>query len=166
MTLPIAATLGSVIVAAGQSATEHIAITPNPATLTALVLTCSGLPAKASCRFAPNPVPTGSTTINVVMTITTMAPTTSALQRLPRFYADWLGATGMGLIAVIVIGVRRKSRRKNPILGAFSLMVLLMAIGCGAFRQTQGTPSGANIVTLTGATSSFTHSTSFRLTVN
>jgi len=72
----------------------------------------------------------------------------------------------MGLIAVIVIGVRRKSRRKNPILGAFSLMVLLMAIGCGAFRQTQGTPSGANIVTLTGATSSFTHSTSFRLTVN
>jgi len=119
----------------------------------------------SSAPTTPNPVPRGSTTTSVVMTITTMAPTMSALQRLPRFYADWLGATGMGLIGV-VIGVRRKSRRKTLILGALSLMVLLMAIGCGALRQTQGTPSGTNTVTVTGATTSFTHSTSFRLIVN
>jgi hypothetical protein len=161
----IAATLHSIIVTAGQPATEHITITPNPATLTTLVLTCAGLPARARCTFAPNPVPPGSTTTNVVMTITTTAMT-SALQRLPRFYAHWLGLTSMGSISVVVIGVRRRSRKKALILGAFSLMVLLLAIGCGALQQTPGTPSGATTVTVTGATTSFTHSTTFTLTVN
>jgi hypothetical protein len=162
----IALTLPSVIVTAGQPATEHITITPNVATLTPLTLTCSGLPAKASCTFAPNPVPAGSAATDVVMTITTTAPPASALQHPPRVYANWLGFTSMGLIGVVVVGVRRKSRKKAIVLCAFSLLVLLMAIGCGSRQQTPTIPSGASTVTVTGSTTSFTHSTTFTLTVN
>jgi hypothetical protein len=100
------------------------------------------------------------------MTITTTASTTWALQRPRRFYADWLGFPSVGLIGVVVVGVRRKSRKKTLILGGFSLMALLLAIGCGAGQQTPGTSSGTSTVTVTGSTASFTHSTTFTLTVN
>jgi hypothetical protein len=162
----IAPTLPSVIVTPGQPATDHITITPNPVTLTALTLTCSGLPAKASCAFAPNPVSPGLATTDVVLTIATTGSTTSAMQRPPTFYADWPGLASIGLMGMMVAGVRRKSRKKALILGAFSLVVLLMAIGCGALQQTPGTPSGASTVTVTGSTTGFTHSTTFTLTVN
>ena len=162
----IASTLPSVIVTAGQPATDHITITPNPATLTALRFTCSGLPAKASCTFTPNPVPPGSGPTDVVMTITTAASATSALQRPQRLYTDWLGFTSMGLIGLVVVGVHRKSRKRALILGACSLTVLLMAIGCGARQQTPGIPSDTSTVTVTASTTSFTHSTTFTLTVN
>jgi hypothetical protein len=124
------------------------------------------VPAKASCTFAPNPVQAGSAPTDVVMTITTTASAASALQQPRVFYADWMGFTSMGFIGVVFVGVRRKSRRKALILGAFSLIVLLMAMGCGGHQPTPGTPRGTSTVTVTGSTTSFTHSTTFTLTVN
>jgi hypothetical protein len=167
----IVPTLTSVTVTAGQSVTDHITITPNPTTLTALNFTCSGLPAKASCTFAPNPVPPGSALTDVVMTISTTGSTTSALARPRMLYADWLGFTSMGLIGVVVIGGRRKSRKKAAILVTLSLMAVLMAVGCGGHSQqtpstVPGTPSGTSRVTVTGSTTGSTHSTTFTLTVN
>jgi hypothetical protein len=164
-------TLPAVTVTAGQSVIDHITITPNPATLTALNFTCSGLPAKSSCTFAPNPVLPGSAPTDVVMTITTTASTTSALERPRTLYAAWLGLTSMGLIGVVVIGASKKGRKKAIILGALSLMVVLMAIGCGGHSQptpvtVPGTPAGTSTVTVTGSTTGFTHSTTFTLTVN
>jgi len=82
----IAPTLPSVTVKAGDSVIEHFTITPVPATTTALTFTCSGLPAKATCTFAPNPLPPGSTPTDIVMTIHTMA-STSAAQASRVFYA-------------------------------------------------------------------------------
>ena len=161
----IAPTIPAVTVTVGQRVTNHITITPNPTTLTALTFTCSGLPAKTSCTFAPNPVPPAAAPKDVVMTITTTASTTSALQRPRVFYADWLGFASMGLVGVVVVGVRRKSRRAL-ILGALSLLIMLMAIGCGGRHETPGTPSGTSTVTVTGSTTGFTHSTTFTLTVN
>lgn len=162
----IAPTLHSVTVTAGQSATDHITLTPNPTTLTAVTFTCSGLPAKSNCSFSPNPAPAGSAPTDVVMTITTTASTSAAVEHPRVFYADWLGFTSMGLIGVVLVGVRRKNRKKALIIGVFSLMVLLMTIGCGSRQQIPGTPSGTSTVTVTASTSSSTHSTTFTLTVN
>jgi hypothetical protein len=166
----VAPTLPPVTVAAGQPAIVHITITPVPATITALHLICSGLPAKASCTFSPNPVPPGSASTEVVATITTTASTTSALQRQPGVYSSWMGFTGMGLIGLVAAGVRRIKRksRKSVLLGAFSVMVLLMIMGCGSLQVTPGatgTPSGTFTVTMTGSNSSFSHSTTLTLTV-
>jgi len=163
----IVRTLPSVSVTAGQSATDHITITPALATLTALTFTCSGLPAKTSCTFAPNQIPPGSTPTDVVMTITTTASTISALEHPRVLYADWLGFSSMGLMGLVVIGVRRKNRKKSVALGV-SLMLMLTIVGCGG-RSTvtvPGTPLGTSTVTVTGATTSFTHSTTLTLTVN
>ena len=164
-------TLPSVAVTAGQSATEHISDTPNPATLTPLSFTCSGLPAKASCSFSPNPVLPGSVPTDVVMTITTTASTTAALERPRTLYAAWLGFTSLGFVGLVLMGGRRKIRGKAGILGFLAVTVVLLAIGCGG-RSVQppttvsGTPQGTSTITVTGATTGFTHSTTFTLTVN
>jgi hypothetical protein len=63
---------------------------------------------------------------------------------------------------------RRKSCKKVVILGAFSMMVVLMTMGCGALQTgpgTIGTPPGTFTVILTGSNASFTHSTTVTLTV-
>jgi hypothetical protein len=82
-------------------------------------------------------------------------------------YASWLGFSGLGLIGVVVLGGRRKSRKKSVALGAFSLMVVLMTVGCGGSSQETipGTPLGTSAVTVTGSTTAFTHSITFTLTV-
>jgi hypothetical protein len=166
----IAPTLPSVTVTAGQSATQHITITPNPATLTGLAFTCSGLPAKTTCSFTPNPVPPGPAPTDVVMTITTTASTTAASVHPRIFYAAWLASTSLGLFGVVLLGGRRKQRKKAAIVSAFTLMLVLLAMGCGGHTKQPpatipGTASGTSTVTVTGSTASFTHSTTFTLTV-
>jgi hypothetical protein len=162
-------TLSSVTVTAGQTATEHITIAPNPATLTSLNFSCSGLPAKTACAFAPNPVPPGSTPVDVVMSITTTAATTAAMRRPQTFYAGWLAFSGLGWLGLVVIG-RKKFRKASLILGALALMLVLLAVGCGGSPHTPvtvpGTPAGSYTITVTGSTTGFTHSTTFTLTVN
>jgi hypothetical protein len=166
----IVPTLPSVTVVAGQSATQHIAITPSPATVTALSFSCSGLPAKTSCSFSPNPVLPGLFPTDVVMTITTTASTTAALERPRTLYAGWLAFTSMGLVGVVLMGGYRKGRKKVGTVSAMALMMVLLAVGCGG-RSVQppvtilGTPQGTSTITVTGSTSGFTHSTTFMLVV-
>jgi len=102
------------------------------------------------------------------MTITTTASTTAALQRTGELYAGWLGFSSMGWIGVMVLGSRRKARKKTVVLGAFSLLLVLMTAGCGdggSHSTVPGTPLGTSTVTVTGANANFTHSTTFTLTV-
>ena len=164
----IAPTLPSVTVTAGQSVGEHITITPNPLTLTALTLTCPIVPAKTTCTFAPSSIPPGSAPTDVVMTIATTASTTAALQHTGELYAGWLGFGSMGWIGVMVLGSHRKARKKTVVLGAFSLLLVLMTASCGgggSHSTVPGTPLGTSTVTVTGANANFTHSTTFTLTV-
>jgi hypothetical protein len=165
----IVPTLPSISVTAGQPVIEHILVTPTPLTLTALTFACSQMPAKTTCTFAPNSVPAGSTQTDVVMTITTTASTTAALAHPQGFYAGWLGFGSMGLVGMVILGGRRKTSKKSIALGAFSLMIVLMTIGCGgggsSLHTVPGTPPGTSTVTVTGSTAAFTHSTTFTLIV-
>jgi hypothetical protein len=166
----IASTLPTVTMTAGQSVTDRITLTPSPATLSAVTFTCSGLPAKTTCTFAPNQVAAGSAPTNVVMTITTTAATAMGLRGPRAFYASWLGFSAAGLFGMVVVGVRKKSRKKAVVLATFSLILMLLMIGCGGGHvgsgTVPGTPSGTSTVTVTGASTHFTHSATLRLTVN
>ncbi len=167
----ITPTLPAITIKAGQSATDHLTLTPTT-TLTALTFSCSGLPAKASCSFTPNPVPGGSATADVVLTITTTAngvPAVQASRGESRFLcANWLGLSGMGLIGIVFAGIRRKGRNQASMLAFFSLMLVLMTVGCGSdfdIGKVAGTPPGTSTVTVTGSTTSITRSTTLTLTV-
>jgi hypothetical protein len=86
----------------------------------------------------------------------------------PRvFYASWLGFSA-GLLGMVVVGVRRKSG-KAVVLATFSLVLMLLMIGCGGGHvgsgTVPGTPSGTSTVTVTGTSTHFTHSATLRLTV-
>ena len=72
---------------------------------------------------------------------------------------------------MVLIGARKKSRKAVVVLGAVSLMVVLLAVGCGGGSMrtpvtVPGTRPGTSTVTVTGTTTGFTHSTTFTLTVN
>jgi hypothetical protein len=166
----IAPTLPTVSVTAGQSGTEHITMTPTPVTSNTVTFSCSHLPAKTSCSFVPATVAAGSVPVDVVLTVTTTAATTSALQRPRELYAAWLPFTGLGLAGLVTIGRRRKFRKSAILLTFLFLMFSGLLIGCGSGSHTPittpGTPAGTYTVTVTGTSTTVTHSTTFSLTVN
>src|SRR5215831_6379276 len=109
---------------------------------------CSGLPAKSSCTFAPNPVPPGTSPTDVTVTISTTATTTASLNQPRGFYAAWLGLSSMGLIGLAgLVAVGNKKNRKNAvILGGLALMTVLMLVSCGGTPKPTipGTPQGTS----------------------
>ena len=165
----IAPTLSSVTVTAGQSATEHITLVPNPATGAPITFACSGLPALSSCTFAPSTVPAGSPQVDVVLTISTTAAT-AALAHSQVFYAAWLPFSGLGLFGIVVIATRRRSRKAAAGFSVLALMLVILLNGCGGHPTTTttkpGTPAGTSVVTVTATSVTFTHSATFSLTVN
>jgi hypothetical protein len=165
----IAAKLPTISVTAGQQATDNVTITPNPSTLTPVTLTCSGLPAHSSCTFSPIQVQPGSVLTTVVVTINTTASSRAAIDGSRIFFAHWISFSGLGLIGMVFVGARGKNRLRVA-MGTLALLFLLTSLGCGsgtgsASLGTAGTPIGTSIVTVTGATATFTHSATIRLTV-
>jgi hypothetical protein len=160
----IAATLPSVSVTAGQSVTDHVTFTPNPGIGADMTMACSGLPAGASCTFAPAKVTAGSAQTDVLVTVATAASSAGAAR--PRIvYAAWLPFMGMGVIGLLFT-VPAKRRRASAVL---LLIFLFGAIGlmpaCGGV-STPGPKSHTHTVTVTGTSGNVTHTTNFSLTVN
>ncbi len=116
----------------------------------------------------PATVPAGSTETDIVMTITTTAPTT-VLARSQSFSAGWLAMTGLGLIGAI-LAIPSKRRKASALLMTLLFMGALTAlVGCGnSSRPTvvPGTPAGTYTVTVTGTSGSATQTTNLSLTVH
>lgn len=79
----------------------------------------------------------------------------------------WLPFTGFGAMGLVLIGTRKKNRRR---LATFAILTLaLMGVllsGCGGHKSTPGTPTGAFTVTATATNGAgVAHSTTFTLTV-
>jgi hypothetical protein len=170
----ISATLSSVTVTAGQTGTEHITFTPNPGIGAAMTLACSGLPSESSCSFVTNPVPAGSAQTDVVLNISTTAPS-AALARGGTLYAVWLPFSGLGVIGMIAAATPRKRRWAVLFLMGLLLMSLLPVLaGCGGSPgatatptpRDPGTPKGTSTITVTGTSGNVVHMTTFSLTVN
>jgi hypothetical protein len=168
----IAPTSPSVTVTAGQTATEHITMTPSPATGNTVTFSCSGLPGLSSCSFTPGTVPPGATPTDVVLTIMTTATTTSGLEHPRTFYAMWMPFSGLGLVGVVFMGLRRKNRKAAIMFTAMALVLILALAGCGGGGSTHtpittpGTPAGTYTITTTATSPATTKTTTFSLVVN
>jgi Subtilase family len=163
----LAATIPSVTVTAGSTATDHITVTPTPATGNTLTFSCSGLPALTACSFTPPTVPPGTAPTDVVISITT----TKAITKLegPRtYYAMWLPFTGIGLMGIVLMGARKRNRKAAAGLGSLVLMAMLLTLtSCGSSKPTPmpGTPPGTSTITVTATSTAQTKSATFTLVV-
>jgi len=160
------ATIPSVTVTAGASATEHFTLTPTPAIGSTVSFACSNLPAQATCTFVPATQPPTNSPVDIALTVATTAHTSSALERPRTFYATWLPLTGLGLIGIVVIGRRRRSPKSILVFTATAVMMLLALAGCGSSKNlATGTPAGTYTVTVTATAGATAQSTNFTLVV-
>jgi hypothetical protein len=176
----VASSTASQTVTAGGSGTYTIQVTPAPVPQnTAVTLSCSGLPSKASCSFNPASVTPGSAAASSTMTITTTAATTALLVPPARPFGNraagvlaMLAGFGMPLFGVVLIGAGKRPRKYLRLWLLLAIALLTMGmIACGGGSSTTksvtvpGTPAGTYTITVTGTAGSVSHSTTVQLVV-
>jgi uncharacterized repeat protein (TIGR01451 family) len=158
-------------VVAGNTATYSVFVSPSETFGANVSLSCSSLPAGASCGFTPSTLTFNgpgqqSSTLNVTTTVRPISTISSTRWSSP-FYAMWLMVPGLALF-----GLGSGKRRRNRLLGflllwtVFSLIVLLPA--CSQVKEQPaitGTPAGSYPLQVTATSGSFTKSQGFSLTV-
>jgi hypothetical protein len=159
----------------GSSGTTTVTIASAFGFSSAATLSCSGLPASASCSFSPTTVtPSSNGSVTSVLSITTAS---RASLRMPD-----LGGGGKVVFAVffpllltpwMFLGRARRSglgRLTCRLLLGFLLTgASLLASGCGGggpITTTHGTPAGTSTVTVTATSGSVSQSATLTLTVN
>jgi len=168
-------TNGVAMITAGQTANYILEITPlGPGGFTnSISMACSGLPASATCSFAPGTVTPGGTVTMVTVNISTKTRLAS-LHPLRHFYALSLPWAALLLVFGGVF-VDRSRRSKAALVAAsvtFGLCLSLVACGGGTGGNgttppppPQGTPAGSYSVTVTATSGRLTHHTSVSLAV-
>jgi len=141
----------------------------------AVSLSCSGLPANASCSFSPNSLKPGATKATSTLTITT---TDSSAENLPAGPArhnpignGWMQFQGLGVVGMVLAKGSKRSR-KTVILALLALLVvgMLFMTGCaggtGIGPQNQSpTTSQSYTITVTGTSGSLQHTLPLTLTI-
>ena len=157
--------------AAGYTATYQVQLTPHPIYSSGISLSCSNLPAGASCAFNPQSSTTLQSTSGATVTLsipTTARPivTPASIFLTPRFFAVWLTLPGMALLGV---GGNRRRRRILGILMfcvVFGMLVLLPACsGTTTQPPVSGTPAGTYSITVTATAGSDSKSQTVVLSV-
>jgi Bacterial Ig-like domain (group 3) len=127
----------------GESGKFTVTATPQGGFNLPLALSCTGLPANATCAFAPATIKSGSYTST--LTVQTAAP--SAKASAARSKAGWTGgATALACLCGLLMVPRRIRRRlqaRSILIGAVLLGIFAAISGCGADGSlTGGTPPG------------------------
>jgi uncharacterized repeat protein (TIGR01451 family) len=180
-TAPFSATSFAVAIApssqtvvAGQAAQFNVVVAPTQGVFGANVsLTCSSLPAGASCNFATSTLnlSSGAGSAATVLNLSTTAqPVTTASNREHRpLYALWFALPGMALLGLAGAG---RKRRRNILLGLIALMAFftmtLLQPACSSPKTqptVSGTPSGTYQITVTATSGSLNKTANFSLTV-
>jgi hypothetical protein len=168
------ATLGSISVNAGSSATYQMTIGSISGFKQPILFACSGAPAASTCTVSPSTVtPGGATTTVQVIVNTTARSSALPVSENPPVRPLGLTVLALGLMMLTLAAMLKGRRRLVLALPAFAL--LIAGIGCGGGGGSSpnppppgggsGTPSGTYVLTITGTSGSQSHSTSATLAV-
>jgi len=135
---------------------------------------CAGLPAEASCRFAPASVAGSGTTS---LTVATTAPHQNAIRgtSLSKNVNPWATSLGLAMAGIFLARVSSRRRRWCGLCSVLIIAFLIALPACGGGSgggggggggvTDPGTPVGTYTVTVTAASGSLTHTASFQLVV-
>jgi MYXO-CTERM domain-containing protein len=178
--LTASSTSGTVI--AGKSSQSTISVTPSNGFAASVALTCSGLPAGASCGFSPASVAVNGSAVTSTLTITTTARTAmNSIAPVSPAAPGGLLLAGLGLSLVW--------RRRREMV-AMVLISVVALHGCGGGGGStassgsgssssssssggggssggvpSGTPAGNYTITITATAGATTHNATYALTV-
>ena len=182
--ITIAATPAALQVQRGQAAQFNLALTQTGAS-DKVSLSCSNLPAGATCSFATPTLTPGAQPASVALTVSTSAMTAS-LRHSPPMFAFWLpGAAAIVLLPGMGGITRRRarssssrlphasSRAQRAICFLFLLTLLLATTACGGgggtktqAAQTAASATSTTTTTTTTATGTAHATTTYVITVN
>jgi hypothetical protein len=138
----------------------------------AINLTCTGLPANATCSFSPGSLNADSLS---TLTITTKAAQIAGVElpgrpRRVSLAAIWLQTSGIGLVGLAFATRRKRFTSRTGILFFIATLILLgFALGCGGSTSNRsmipGTATGSYNISVAGSAGALTHSASLTLTV-
>ena len=162
------------LVKAGSSATFAISVSAVGSAFTdPISLSCSGLPALASCSFSASSVTPGSGTATSTLTISTTAPVAGSqaqpkVRDFPPGVWLWVGS----LLALLGATIAAKKSGRS-LAAAFTFSALVVCLGAalvscsgGSHTPAQpGTPAGNYSVTVTGSSNQIQHSVTAPLSV-
>jgi hypothetical protein len=156
-------------VAAGDSTSFTLTLTPANGFNGTATFSCSGLPQETTCVFSPESVTLDGTNPGTaeVSIQTTRRSATPPLPR-PWFRLPWL--LGLMVFAVLT-GLLRMARRRGPAVAALATALILLALflaSCGQdyYYPTHGTMQGTYTIALTGTSGGASHFTLISLIVN
>ena len=169
---------GAQTIPAGGQATYSLDVAPSTANFQdVVVLSCSGLPPLSSCGLLPSQIPYGTAgSAAAQLSIATTAPVTASLKSSPDL-PEAILAFCLPFPALLLVGVRRganaRFRRSVPLAFLlFALTLISSELACGGGLQgngnsggVPGTPATSYAITVTGSSSSFTHSIQVNMTV-
>jgi acid phosphatase len=161
------------------TATSQIGITPENGFNSAVTLSCSGLPAGASCSFSPKTVTPAGSMASITLTITVPTATASAA---PVHKSKPLLGFAMPFFALAAgsLAVGGKAKKKTAFWVVLVLVLALgaMSIGCGGGSGQSGAATSAQAsaaangsassysITVNAASGAIQHSTSLTVTAN
>ena len=148
----VAADTDTATVKAGSPATFNLTLTGKNGYHGTVTFACSGLPAKATCSFAPaSIVANGNLPFSTVLTVSTAARHGSSQPGRPESQnggpSYWEALSGFGLFGMLVVGTKKSRRQTGIILGVLILVMVMALAGCGS--STPGTPVGSHTITVT-----------------
>jgi hypothetical protein len=163
----------SASITAGQTATFNVTVNPSDGLFGSPVsLACAGAPSLSTCTVSPQQVTPGTSAVPATITITTTAPQSSAFRALAK--SSWSYAL---LLPFLCFSCRTKRfpcsttlRAVGRSLGLALLLSVGLLVGCGGGSSPKaqpkpGTPTGISTITITGSSTSVTHTTTLKLDV-
>ena len=168
----VAAPTNVSISAPGSSGTSTVGIIASTGFTTTVMLSCTGLPAEATCTSSSITGQGPTTVSSATLTITTMAPHLAMMRSSERrYYAILLGG-GLPLVGVFLIVVPKR-RRVMVLLGTMLIGLIALFPACGGGggssaviqKQDSGTPAGNYVVTVTAKAGSLQQQSSFLLVI-
>jgi len=161
----------SATVAAGQSATFVLTVTPQGSYSNPIGFACSTLPAAAACSFSPATVTPNASPATTTLTITTasqsalLTPGPSGVRPGP-LNATWLLLSGM-LVGIVAIAVPKRRKLLSCCLLFLVAGGCVLQSACGSTTRTGSvTPPGSYTITVTGTAGSTQQTVSVTLTVS